>query len=149
MLIKEKRQKIRWGFVTILLLYMIFPYPAQAKLLPRYSKPAKSSGGSSSAGIVVRPSLRPDRQALNIVFSSLSKAKAVDYTLIYRSEGVDKGVSGSLDLSVGDSTTRELVFGTASSGVYRYNTNISNMKLEVVTELQTGKKTLKRFLIRV
>lgn len=133
----------------MLVIMAYFPIECQAKLLPRFLKPVKYSGNVVASGIIVRPSLREDRRAVNVTLSNLSKVKTVDYTLIYRSESIDKGVSGSLDLSVGDSMSRELVFGTASSGVYRYDTNITNMKLEVVSELQTGKKTLKRFRIKV
>lgn len=142
---------IRSVTIHIILYIILFfiPISCQAKVLPRFSSAGKTFSKIVSSGVVIRPTLRGDRLALNIYFANLSKTKTVDYTLIYQSEGIDKGVSGTLDLSVGDSTTRELVFGTASSGVYHYDTNITNTKLEVVSELQTGKKTLKRFRIKV
>lgn len=121
----------------------------QAKLLPRYKKAVQIAPNTISSGVVIAVSLRGDRQAVNVFFSNLSKAKAVSYTLVYQSQGVDKGVSGSIDLSVGNTTNRELVFGTASAGVYHYDTGITNAKLEVVTELVSGKKTLRRFRIKV
>lgn len=121
----------------------------QAKALPRYRKAVQIAPNTTSAGITTTASLRGDRQAVNVFFSNLSKAKSVSYTLTYQAQGVDKGVSGSIDLSVGNSTSRELVFGTASSGVYHYDTGIANAKLEIVSELLTGKKTLRRFRIKV
>ena len=118
------------------------------KILPRF-KMIKKGGGSSYSGVVVAPRLRGDRKALNVYFSNLSKAKNVTYTLIYETNGKDEGVSGSLDSSGGDAANRELLFGTCSSGVCRYHSSISSMRFEVVSELTSGKKLLRRFRIRV
>lgn len=112
------------------------------RLLPRFRGVKKTVGSSVSAR------LRGDRKALNVSFSNLKKARNVMYILMYQTNGKDEGVSGSIDLS-SDSTTRELLFGTCSSGVCRYHTSITNMKLEVTSEMTSGKKTLKRFRIRV
>ena len=121
---------------------------ANAKLLPRFrSAPKKSTGVSS--GVVVSPRLRSDRKAINVNFNNLSKAKNITYTLIYQTNGRDEGVSGSIDSSAGNSTVRELLFGTCSGGVCRYHANIKNMRFEVITELHSGKKFLRRFKIRV
>ena len=121
---------------------------ANAKLLPRFrSAPKKSTGVSS--GVVVSPRLRSDRKALNVFFNNLNKAKNVTYTLIYQTGGKDEGISGSIESSSGNSTTRELLFGTCSAGVCRYHANISNMKLEIITELPSGKRLLRRFRNRV
>jgi hypothetical protein len=57
-------------------------------------------------------------------------------------------VGGSLDLSSG-SLTRELVFGTASNGVYRYHSNVTNAKLEITSVLKNGQKRIKKFRIKV
>lgn len=122
--------------------------PVSAKLLPRFAGMAKKTAGVSS-GVIISPKLRSDRKALNLYFSNLTKAKNITYTLIYQTTGKDEGISGSLDSSAGDSTTRELLFGTCSSGVCRYHADIKNMKLEIISELHTGKKFLRRFRIRI
>ncbi|OGK08649.1 hypothetical protein A2767_00790 [Candidatus Roizmanbacteria bacterium RIFCSPHIGHO2_01_FULL_35_10] len=120
----------------------------EAKVLPRFrSSPKKSTGISS--GVAVSPRLRSDRKAINVNFNNLNKAKSVTYTLIYQTNGRDEGIRGSIDSSAGNSTTRELLFGTCSSGVCRYHANISSMRLEIETALLNGKRTLKRFKIRV
>ena len=67
----------------------------------------------------------------------------------YQSSGVYQGVSGTLDSSSGNSVTRELYFGTCSSGVCRPHGDLNNMKFEVISELTNGRKTLKRFKIRI
>ncbi|OGK24415.1 hypothetical protein A2954_02890 [Candidatus Roizmanbacteria bacterium RIFCSPLOWO2_01_FULL_37_12] len=136
--------------LIIILLFLFLAKTTQvveAKLLPRFRTVSKKGVGFSS-GVVVSPRLRPDRKALNVFFNNLSKAKNITYTLIYQTDGKDEGISGSIDSSSGNSTTRELLFGTCSAGVCRYHTNLSGMKLEIETTLLNGKKTLKRFKIR-
>lgn len=118
----------------------------EARVLPRF----RSGGGgvAVSSGVGVYPRLRADRLGLTVGFSNLQKANSVTYTLIYQTNGKDEGVSGSIDSSGGNSATRELLFGTCSD-VCRYHTGLSNMRFEVISELTSGKKTLKRFRIRI
>ncbi len=116
-----------------------FTSGVEAKLLPRFTK---------TSGLVVSPRLRSDRQALVLTLSNLQKVKNVTYTLMYQTNGVDQGVGGSLDSSSGSSVTRELLFGTCSD-VCRYHSSITNMKLEIVSELPNGRQTLRRYRIRV
>lgn len=116
-----------------------------ARLLPRF----RGAGRVVSRGIYVGARLRSDHQALEVNFGNLSRAKSVTYTLTYQTNGVDQGVSGSLDLSSGDYASRELLFGTCSNGVCRYHSNITGMKFEIQTLLNSGKTTIRRFRIRV
>lgn len=137
--------------IIFFILFVLFNVPIEAKVLPRFSsgKTVSKSVKSAVSGISVSPRLRADRKALNVYFSGLSRANSVSYTLIYTTNGKDEGVGGSIDSSVGDAATRELFFGTCSSGVCRNHTNITNMRLEVTSDLTNGKKTLKRFRIKV
>lgn len=142
--------KIKKSLILIVVFLVLFfaSVTAEAKLLPRFRVSTKKSVGVSS-GVVTSPRLRSDRKALSVYFNNLSKAKNVTYTLIYQTDGKDEGISGSIDSSAGNSTTRELLFGTCSAGVCRYHANLKNMKLEVVTELLSGKKLLRRFRVKV
>jgi len=137
-------------FVTLFLtvISLLAVQSVNAKLLPRFQgKPAAKV--VVATGVVVSPRLRFDRGALVVYFGNLNKANSVTYTLMYQSSGVDQGVSGTLDSANGNSLTRELYFGTCSSGVCRPHGDLSNMKLEVTSDLTSGKKTLKRFKIRI
>jgi len=116
--------------------------------LPRFTKTSNIGQRVVSSGLVVSPKLRSDRQALVLTLSNLQKVKNVTYTLMYQTNGVDQGVGGSLDSSSGSSVTRELLFGTCSD-VCRYHSSITNMKLEIVSELPNGRQTLKRYRIKV
>lgn len=137
------------SFFILLLSLFLFASSVEAKLLPRFSSPARSSGGGSGGGsVVVSPKLRGDRRALNVYFANLSKAKSVSYILTYRGNDSDQGAMGSVDVASGN-TTRELLFGTCSTSVCTYHQGISNMRLEVTIELATGKKIIKRYRVKI
>ena len=132
-------------------LVFIFSGAVEAKLLPRFKGSSNNVGKKqavSYSGLLISPKIRSDRQALIVTFSNLQKVNNVTYTLTYQTNGEDQGVSGTLDSSSGSSVTRELLFGTCSD-VCRYHSNISNMKLEIVSQLPSGKQTLKRYRIRI
>jgi len=140
-------------FIIVILisgLYLPLASVYSAGLLPRFRSAVKTkTSATGGSGITVSARLSPDRKALHVYFNQLNKAKSVIYTLTYQTEGKEEGVSGSIDLSTGNSTNRELLFGTCSSGVCRYHTNISNMRLEVASELASGKTQIKRFRVRI
>jgi hypothetical protein len=136
-------------FICGFIIFFFLAKPAHARLLPRFSNIGGSIGKIVSSNVIVTPRLRKDRSALLVYFGNLKKAKSVFYTLVYDTNGSQEGVSGSIDSSQ-DSLSREILFGTCSTNnVCKYHTNISNMKFEVVTELLSGKKTMRRFKIRV
>ncbi len=136
-------------FLVSLFMLASFTDTIEAKILPRFRSASRKSGRVVYSGIVVSPRLRPDRNALIIYFANLQKANNVFYTLIYQTEGKDEGVSGMVDASAGNNTSREILFGTCSAGVCRYHHNITNMRLEVVSELSSGKRSIKRYRIKV
>lgn len=143
---------MRLGFIVFVLSvnFLILAPLSYGKLLPRFASKAKSAGKSAVvySGVSISPKLRSDRKALTVYFSNLQVARQVTYTLMYQTNGKEEGVSGSISGSVGN-TNRELLFGTCSSGVCRYHTGITNMRLEILTELTSGKKTLKKYKIKV
>jgi len=130
--------------------FLLLALPIQAKVLPRFQ--TTGSGGTAKkavySGIYVAPKLRGDRKALIVYFSNLSRANNVSYSLTYQTNDQDQGVGGSIDISAGDAASRELFFGTCSA-VCIDHTNITSMRFEVVSELTTGRKTIKRYRIRV
>lgn len=117
----------------------------QAKSNRKIAAPKKSSG----TGITVTPKLRADRKALNVYFANLQNAETVSYMLIYKTNGQEEGAGGSVNPSLGNTSSRELLFGTCSKNVCRYHQNITNMKLEVTAQLKSGKKLIKRYKIRI
>jgi len=134
-------------FVTALIFLFYFIDAVHAgKILPQ-SKSSKTTV-SSGTGISVTPKIRSDRQALLIYFGNLQNANSVSYMLIYQTNGQQEGAGGSVTASEGNTTSRELLFGTCSKNVCRYHQNITNMKFEVTAELKSGKKLIKRYKIK-
>lgn len=145
------KNAIRIGSL-IISFFIIMSLPVNAaKVLPRFQSsggkvgPKKASGGG---GVYSSARLRGDRKAVNVSFSNLGAARDVTYILTYQTNGKEEGISGSVDVSSG-SATRELLFGTCSSGVCRYHSGITNMRLEISGELTSGKKFVRRYRIRV
>ncbi len=129
---------------------VLFPSSAEAKMLPQAKTGrAISVRQSVSTGITVNPKLRDNRKALLVYFGNLQNATNVSYTLIYKTNGREEGAGGSIRQSEGNTTSRELLFGTCSKNVCTYHTNITNMKLEVTGQLKSGKTFTKRYRIKV
>lgn len=126
--------------------------PASAvRLLPRHTgtKPASTAAKkTTSSSIGVSPKLMSGKTGLRVAFSNLTLANSVSYTLSYETNGKPEGVVGSVSVGKG-SDTRELLFGTCSSGTCRYHKGLKNMTFTVTSSLKSGKKSIKRFRIRV
>lgn len=135
--------------VFILFFLLTLSSPAEAKLLPQ-SKSVKSKLLPAVAkSFSVSARLRADRKALFVTFSNPQKVKNIAFTLTYQTNGKEEGAGGSVPINSPSVVTRELLFGTCSSGVCRYHSNMSNMRLQVSYESLAGKRYIKRFKIRV
>lgn len=142
--------KILTTATILLLLFLLTPPDAFAKALPQARGGAKQTAVRPAGNnVAVSPRLRRDKHALNIYFSNLQKATGASYTLTYQTQGRQEGAGGSIRQEEGNSTTRELLFGTCSKNVCTYHQGIKNMKLEVTGQLKSGRNFTKRFRIRV
>ena len=130
---------------------LVFAQSAQAKVLPRFQTGTKSvsSVKTTSGRVGVSVKFRGDRHAILVNFSNLTAAKSVSYTLSYQTNGKNEGVAGTIRPQGTGAMQRELLFGTCSSGVCRYHSNITNAKLEVTSTLNSGQKVIKRFRLKV
>lgn len=126
------------------------------KLLPR-AKPTNAVGNQSNAGkntqssqgATAKVKFRSDRKAIVATFTNLKVAKNVSYTLTYESRGTTQGAAGSVSATESEPVVRELIFGTCSHGVCRYDNGITNARLVVTTTLKNGKKVIKSFKLKV
>lgn len=148
-----KKSAILFSLIIYDLIFFLNVSLADAKLLPQAkgsSLTAKTKMVNSNKSTSVFPKLRKDKKALIVSFGNLGFAKSVEYSLIYRTQDHEEGAGGSINMQTeSGGATRELLFGTCSKTVCRYHTNISNMRLEVISQLKSGKKTLKRYRIKV
>jgi len=140
-------------FYVIALIFALctlhYPKPSFAAK-PRIWKTAPAKSASTSA---TRPAfsvkLRTDRKAVNIVFNYLNTASSTTYELTYISDGLDKGIFGSILPKEGSSATRSLLLGTCSKNVCTYHKNITDCKLKITCKLNSGKTLIKRYRIKV
>lgn len=142
--------------LTLILVVLELLYPthvAAKRLLPRARPtPAQTSAGKpsrSTRGATISVKFRGDRRAIVITISNLGIASSVSYNLSYNSRGTTQGVGGTITPGAVDSEVRELLFGTCSAGVCRYDTGIANARLQVTTVLKNGLKVIKPFRLRV
>lgn len=142
-------KKITVFVLGLFLLGGTFTSVALAKrLLPR-AKPA-TSGMAPTRGVSTSVKFRGDRLAIVVTFSNLSLASSVSYILSYNTRGTTQGASGTLNTETSpDPTTRELLFGTCSHGVCRYDYGITNARFVVTTIKKDGKKIVKSFRLKV
>lgn len=144
-------------FVTLaaflfLFFFLVFPKTVSAKRrLPR-AVPIKTGGSApvarTSRGVTARVRFRGDRLAIVVDFSNLGIASLVSYNLSYTTRGTTQGAGGNISPSEG-STTRELIFGTCSGGVCRYDSGITKARFLVTTVLKNGVKIVKPFRLKV
>lgn len=148
-----KKSAILFSLIIYGLIFFLNVSLADAKLLPQAkgsASTAKTKMVNSNKSTSVFPKLRKDKKALIVSFGNLGFAKSVEYSLIYRTQDHEEGAGGSINMQTeSGGANRELLFGTCSKTVCRYHTNISNMRLEVISQLKSGKKTLKRYRIKV
>jgi hypothetical protein len=105
-----------------------------------------ASTGSRSVPTSVK--FRADRKAILINFGDFSNAISVSYTLTYTNNGMAEGARGTATPETAGQQ-RELLFGTCSSGVCRYHTNVTNAKLVVDSKLKSGLTVRKTFRLKV
>lgn len=90
---------------------------------------------------VVSLTSRPDGRELTLEIENIKNIKTIEYELVYLTEGVQRGVIGSIDLKEGEgSITRKLLLGTCSRGVCRYDKNVTGGTLTITFR---GPKTYK------
>ncbi|MBI4153408.1 hypothetical protein HY503_00195 [Candidatus Woesebacteria bacterium] len=138
------------AIIVVFLLLIIGVGEASAKrILPRAKPASGTKVATPTRGVATGVKFRGDRRAIIVTFSNLSIATKVDYVLSYNTRGTTQGASGSLTSSAGSSVTRELLFGTCSHGVCRYDTGITNARFVVTTYLTNGKRVVKSFKLKV
>lgn len=139
--------KLKFPFFLLLstLVYFSLPSPAYAAR-KRVRKPRQQTA-YVSRGVVSRVRFRPDRLGLLITFSSFDNLSSGRYELIYEADGITQGAGGSI--LIGDTGTKEILFGTCSGGVCNFHENITNARLSVVSVLHDGTTILKPYRIKV
>lgn len=132
-------------FLILLLFSLLLPFPAYAAR-QRTRKPRKK-GVYVSRGVRASVRFRVDRLGLLINFSNFDNLASGRYELVYDANGIPQGAGGSIIL--GDTSTKELLFGTCSGSVCHFHQNITNARLSITSVLKDGTTVLKPYRIRV
>lgn len=134
----------------LLLAFLVFTL---SLIAPPYvlalKKRAPKKAGTTSG--VSYSSARLSRGTNSVILSltNLTKVTRVTYELSYSANGKAEGVGGSLSPSGQTNESRDLYFGTCSSGVCTAHRNIKNATLTVGTTLKNGQKYSKRYRMKV
>ena len=133
----------------ILFLFLALPSAVLAKrVLPRAQTTSTTTTNRAGNKPAIQVRFRDDRNAVLVNFSNLSNATEISYEFSYESNGTKQGVQGTItDMSV-DPTSRELLFGTCSNNICRYDTNVTNAKLTITLTLKDGKRYVKPYILR-
>lgn len=137
------------AIISLFLLLMFLAKTVYAKrILPR-AQSSKGTVATKTKGVTTSVKFRPDRLAIIVSLNNLSIASKVDYVLSYYTRGTTQGASGAISIASDETITRELLFGTCSHGVCRYDTGISNARLVITTKLSSGRKVIKSYRLKV
>ena len=99
---------------------------------------------------------RADGKEFTLEISRIKNAKTIEYELVYESQGLSRGVIGSVELSSGETeVSRKLLLGTCSRDVCKYDEGVEQgnltlrfrgtegtRKFETTFHLQQGGKEL-------
>lgn len=89
---------------------------------------------------------RPDGKELTLKVESLKNFSAVEYELTYLTGGVQRGVIGTVQLKTGEeSFSRNLLLGTCSRGVCRYDENVTGGTLTITFRGEKAYKYIQDF----
>lgn len=133
--------------LVILVVLMIHVIPSSCYAARKRVRKATQQPVYVPQGVEAYVRFRADRRGLLINFSNFSNLQSGSYELLYETNGVTQGAGGSIIL--GDSSTKEVLFGTCSGGVCNWHENITNARLSIYSTLKDGTKVLKPFRIRV
>ncbi len=75
---------------------------------------------------------RADRQAVTLKIASISAdIKSIEYSLVYDTNGVQRGVLGTLDNKGKTSIVKELLLASCSKNVCVFDKNVTKLQLDV------------------
>ncbi len=136
-------------FVLVFVLSALGTSLVSAKKLLPFLRKGAGVTTSTSSQVVSSVKFRGDRLGIIVTLGGLQAAYKVNYFLSYQTKGTTQGASGSItDTGVG-SVTRDIIFGSCSKGVCRYDSGISNAKFVITIYLNSGRKIVRSYKLKV
>jgi hypothetical protein len=113
---------------------------------PKESKVISIDKLSESERPVVALTSRPDGRELTLTIENIQNIETIEYELVYLTGGVQRGVIGSISVSErDDKVSRDLLLGTCSRGVCRYDENVTGGTLTITFRGEKSYKFVKDF----
>ena len=106
----------------------------------------KTSSGGGSIPAIVR--YKPDKGGILLSFSNFSGLASVSYSFTYNSGGLPKGAAGTVTAANNPTSQRELLFGTCSGGVCKYDQGLSGARLTLTAKRTNGTTVTKPYRIK-
>jgi len=105
---------------------------------------------TTSRGFVIPVSVRfrPDRRGILFSFTNFSGIESVSYSFTYTTNGQPQGAGGTITSGNDPSSNRELLFGTCSTAVCTYHSNLANSRLVFTAKLANGGSATRAFRIK-
>ena len=147
---KPKLKSQIFIFLIFTVSFLIF-VPSQTQAAKKFVK--KTTGTSaarrtSSGTIPAVVRYRGDRLAILLSFLNFNGIESVSYSFTYETNGVPQGAGGTITAGNNPTSIRELAFGTASGGVYRYHYNLKNARLVLTARFTNASTRTKAYRIK-
>ena len=102
----------------------------------------------ATGGIPASVRYRGDRLGILLSFLNFTNLESVSYSFIYTANGTPQGAGGTITAANNPTASRELLFGTCSSGVCTYHHNLSNARLVLTVKKTNGTTVTKAYRIK-
>lgn len=142
-------KKTLYIFIFVIVLITLSASSVSAKRLLPFLRKATGVTTSTSSGVTSSVKFRGDRLGIIVTLGNLQAAYKVDYFLSYQTKGITQGASGSITDTVVGSVTRDIIFGSCSKGACRFDSGISNAKFVITIYLNSGRKIVRSFRLKV
>lgn len=138
----------RLNLVLIFIIFGVLLSVRNVEAAKKFVPKKTTSVYTPSTGIPAIVSYRPDHLGLNLSFSNFSGLDSISYSFTYSTNGIPQGIGGTITANNSPASPRELLFGTCSRGVCRYQYNLSNAKLVLAARYTNGKTASKTYKIK-
>lgn len=102
----------------------------------------------ATGGIPASVRYRGDRLGILLSFLNFTNLESVSYSFTYTANGTPQGAGGTITAANSPTASRELLFGTCSSGVCTYHYNLSNARLVLTVKKTNGTTVTKAYRIK-
>jgi hypothetical protein len=142
-------KKIIFFTLVITLIFTLnFPVFTYAAKKITVKKSVKKNVTAYSTSIPSLVKYRSDKKAIFLSFSNFNGIESASYSFTYETNNNLQGAGGNITASNNPLEQRELLFGTCSTSICTYHTNISNAKLVITAKYTNGKTISKTYKIK-